>query len=177
MCDSSTLAPAALGMQTAGAFVTAGASASKSIADKAAYSTQARAMSANAEVERMASADATRRGQVAVFNSGVRTRQLKGQQIAQMAENGVDLGEGSPLNILSDTDLMGANDANVIAANAAKEAWGYDVRAKNDDNNAMLLRARADMESPGRAAAGSLLTSGGTVASRWYSTRHTSLAD
>lgn len=177
MCDSATLEPVALGVQTAGAFVSAGAAASKSIADKAAYSTQARATSANAEVERLAAADALRRGQVTQANAAVRTNQLKGQQIAELAAHGVEIGEGSPLEILTGTDLMGVNDANVIAANAAKEAWGYDVRAKNDDINATLLRARADMESPGRAAAGSLLTSAGTVASRWYSTRHTSLAD
>lgn len=177
MCDSNVMEPVALGMQTSGAFMSAGAAASKSIADKAAYSTQGRALSANAEVERLASADAARRGQVAVFNSGLRTNQMKGQQIAELAAHGVEIGEGSPLQILTGTDLMGVNDANVIAANAAKEAWGYDVRAKNDELNANLMRARSDMEDPTRAAAGSLLTSAGSVASRWYSTRHTSLAD
>lgn len=166
------LEPIALGASSAGAILSAGGAYAKSSADRAAYQTQATALSNNAELERVAASDAIRRGQTTQANSDLRARQLKGQQIATMAANGVALDEGSPLNILTDTDLMAANDANVIAANAAKEAWGYNVRAGNDEANADLLRRRADMESPGRAAATSLLTSAGSVASRWYSTRH-----
>lgn len=169
---SDVLEPIALGASSAGAILSSGAAYAKSEADRAAFETQATATANNAALERAAASDAIRRGQVATVNSGLRARQIKGQQIATMAANGVALDEGTPLNILTDTDLMAANDANVIAMNATKEAWGYNVRAGNDEANAELLRRRAEMESPGRAAATSLLTSAGTVASRWYSTRH-----
>lgn len=179
MCDSTesgdltkVIGSIGIGAQIAGGFTTAGAAASKSISDRAAYNIQAAATSTNAALERAAAADALRRGQTAVINSELKTRQLKGQQVAEFAARGISLSEGTPLNILSDTDLMGANDANVLALNAAKEAWGYDVRAGNDEANARLLRSRADMESPKRAAITSLLTSAGSVASKWYATRN-----
>lgn len=169
---SDVFEPLALGVQTGGAFLTAGAAAAKSTADKAAYGIQATATENNAALEHAAAIDAIRRGQVAQATSQLKTRQLKGNQIATMAAHGLDLGEGSPLDILTDTDFMGEVDAGIIAANASKEAWGYDVKAANDKSNAALLRSRAEMESPGRAAATSLLTSAGTVASKWYSTRN-----
>lgn len=169
---SSVFEPVALGAQVGGGLVSAGAAASKSIADRAAYNIQATATENNAALEHAAASDALRRGQVSVVNSQLRTNQVKGQQIAALAANGVALGEGSPLDILTTTDLTGINDADVIAMNAKKEAWGYDLRAANDEANAKLLRMRAGMENPGRAAGTSLLTSAGTVASKWYSTRN-----
>lgn len=164
--------PFALGMQLVGGAVGARGAYAKSKADKAAYGYQADVMDTNATIEHEASKDALRRGQTSVVNSELKTRQLKGEQTARMAANGVDLSTGSPLNILTDTDFMGANDATVLAMNAAKEAWGHDVRAMNDTSNAEMLRRRAGMESPGMAAGTSLLTTGGQVASRWYSTRN-----
>lgn len=183
MCDgtefssSDTVGALSLGLQTAGAVTSAGAAASKSISDRAAYQMQSAAMGTNATLERAAAADATRRGQTAVFNSELKTRQLKSQQVADFAARGIDMSEGSALNILSDTDLMGATDANILATNAAKEAWGFNLRAENDTANAALLRSRADMESPTRAATTSLLTSAGSVSSKWYATRHPLTSD
>lgn len=155
----------------AGSFMGAGAAASKSIGDKAAFNIQADAARTNAELDRAAASDAVTRGQKAVAQSQLKTNQVKGMQIAAMAANGVDLSSDTPLDILTTTDLVGATDANIIAANAAKEAWGYRVRAGSEDANAALLDSRAGMENPWRAAATSLLTSGGAVASKWYGTR------
>lgn len=153
--------------------VTAAASAyAKSAADRAAYDTQATVADNNSALAKLQASDAIQRGQTAEVNSELKTRQLQGHQAAMMAANGVDLSSGSPLNILSDTEFMGANDAGVIARNAAREAWGYNVQAQNYSSNANLFRERADMESPDRAAATSLLTDGGQVARRWYSSRH-----
>lgn len=144
----------------------------KSVADKAAYDMQATVADNNAMLADAQGRDAITRGQTAEVNSRLRTRQLQGNQAAAMAANGVDLSTGSPLNILSDTELMGANDAAVIRNNALREAWGYNVQASNARSNADLLRYRAAMESPARAAATSILTGVGSVASRWYGTRH-----
>lgn len=169
---SDVVAPLAIGMQSAGAIMGAGGAYAKSAADRNAYNMQAEIMDNNAAIAGVKRGDAFRRGEQTAFAAGLKARQVKGQQIATMAANGVALDEGSPLNILTDTDFMTATDANVIALNAAKEAWGYDVEAQNARSNASLLRNRASMESPGRAAATSLLTSAGSVASKWYSARH-----
>lgn len=152
--------------------MSAGAAASKSIADRAAYNIQATVAERNAGIDREAAGDAIRRGQTESVRSDLRYNQMKGTQIAAMAANGVALDEGSPLNILTTTDVTRNLDADVIAMNAGKEAWGYKVRAMNEDSNAELLHDRANMEHPGRAAGTSLLTSAGSVASKWYATRN-----
>lgn len=169
---SEVLGPVALGAQGVGAAFTASGAYTKAVADKTAYGVQADVADQNAVIARAQASDAITRGQTATFNSQLRTRQIKGQQIAAMAANGLDLSEGTPLNILTDTEFMGQNDANVLARNAIKEAYGFSVSAANAKSNADLLRYRADMESPGKAAAASLLTSAGSVASKWYSMRH-----
>jgi hypothetical protein len=163
---------AAPSVQAYGA-VAAGAGAyAKSQADQAAYTTQAAVADNNSQLSRLQASDAITRGQTAQVTSQLKTRQLMGRQAAAMSANGVSLAEGSPLNILSDTEFMGANDATIIANNAAKEAWGYNLQAENSANNAEMLRHRAAAENPGRAFQSSLLNSFGTVASRWYGARH-----
>jgi hypothetical protein len=143
----------------------------KSVADRAAYQIQSTVAGQNAAIADLQAQDAIRRGQVTEFNSTLKARQLKGQQIAQMAGGGLDLSSGSPTNILTDTDLMSAADAAVIRGNAMKEAWGYKVQEANYKSNADILKMRADMESPLASGATSLLTGAGRVASSWYNSR------
>lgn len=164
-----TVAPMVEG---AGVLMSTSAAYDKSVADKTAYAMQATVANQNAALATANASDAIRRGQTAEVNSQLRTRQLQGTQAAQMAANGMDLGSGSPLSILSDTEFMGGNDAAVIHDNALKEAYGFQVQAANYTSNANLLQYRADMESPNKAAATSLLTGLGNVASRWYGVRH-----
>lgn len=115
----------------------------------------------NAQIADMQAKDAIARGQSAEFNSRLKTSQLKGAQVASMAAHGVALDSGSPLDVLTSTDVMGEQDALTIRNNAVKEAWGYDVQAAN-------FRAKADSSNPWAAGIGSLLGSAGTVASKWY---------
>lgn len=162
----------ALSAQTAGGTLATVGAYNKSIADRAAYNIQGGISNKNAEMDTLRAADAITRGQVAEANAGLRGRNLKGQQIAQMAANGVALDEGSPLRVLTDTDVMTAADVNTVHDNALKEAWGYNVSAANERANANLMRWRANQESPFKSAATTLLTSAGTVASRWYAMRN-----
>lgn len=168
MCDASTVAGVGLGAQAAGGVAAAYGAYSKSKAEKTAYTMQAQVADNNKKYAGWQAEDALRRGQKATVAQQLKTRQLKGAQIARMAENGIDLGEGSALNILTDTDYMGAIDANTITDNAAKEAWFYRAQSQNYGSNADLLRYRANSENSTGAAAGTLLTSAGSVASRWY---------
>jgi hypothetical protein len=85
-----------------------------------------------------------------------------------LAANGVDLGEGSAANILTTTDVMGEIDANTIAGNAVRSAWGYRTQAVNQTNQALTSRTAAGAINPGQAGFTSLLTGAGSVASNWY---------
>lgn len=165
------IAPLAVGAQASGAVLSGVGAYNKSVADKAAYAMQATVADTNAGLADAQARDAIARGQVTEFNSTLKARQLKGQQVASMAASGLDLSTGSPLSVLTDTDVMSASDAAVIRRNALKEAYGFDIQAANYRDNASLLKYRSDMESPGKAAATSLLTGAGKVAASWYNTR------
>lgn len=176
MCSGADVGTTALGIQGAGTIMSTAAAYTKSKADKAAYDIQAGTAETNAMLDKARSEDAKYRGDVAVNASRLKTRQLEGQQRAGMAASGVSLESGSPLAILEGTEFMGERDAQVIRDNAAKEAWGYDVAAVNDRNNARLLRYRSGLERPGLNAATTLLTGVGSVASSWYNIRKSGAA-
>jgi hypothetical protein len=122
----------------------------------------------NAELSGWASQDAVRRGEDAANQVKLRGAQVKGQQRAAMATNNVDLAVGSAQNILNDTDYISAVDASTLQTNAAREAWGYDVQAKQYRQQAGASRAAAGEISPWLAAGTSLLGTATRVASRWY---------
>jgi hypothetical protein len=153
----------------AGAVTSASAARDKAKGEQAALNYQAKVAENNRQIATWQSEDALQRGQTAINQHQLKVAQLRGTQRASLAARGIDLGQGSALDILSDTEVMGQIDANTIADNFAKEAWAYRNQASNAGGDAALLRGRADGISPGAAAAGSLLTSAGSVASSWYS--------
>lgn len=177
MCQGSDVSSASLGLQGAGTLMSTVSSYQKSKLDKEAYNIQGSNAETNAMLDDVRSRDAKARGDINAQTSELRTKALLGKQAAQFAANGVVLDYGSPLSTLTDTSFMGGRDAQLIRDNAAKEAWGYDVMATNDRNNAALLRRRAGVESPGRAATTTLLTSAGSVASSWYNMRRRGTLD
>lgn len=162
MATVSTVASiAGLGMSAIGAY-------NQSKASKAAYEYQAAVANNNATMAEYKARDAITRGQSAEVAQRMRTAGLKGTQRANLAARGLDLGEGSALDILAGTDYMGEADALTIRDNASREAWGYRNNAASSSADAGMYGSRASAESPGTAAATSLLTSAGTVASGWY---------
>lgn len=82
--------------------------------------------------------------------------QLKSKQRATMAANGVDLGSGSPLNVLTSTDVMHASDANQISSNAIRAAFGYRMQETNYQNQATMARATGEAQSTMALAGGSI---------------------
>ncbi len=150
-----------VGMQTVGSY-------NQSKATKAAYTYQGQVNENNAKIAQWQAQDALQRGATAEQRQRMSTAQLRGSQRARLAANGVALDEGSPLNILQDTDYMGEVDALTIRDNAAKEAWGYRNQAAGYGSDAAMLRSRASAENPMFAGATSLLTGAGSVADAWY---------
>jgi hypothetical protein len=158
-------------LQALGAGMSVASAYSNSQASKAAYGAQAQINRNNAQVAQWQAQDALARGDRAVYQSRLKTNQLKGTQRARMAASGVDLGTGSALNILTDTEYFGEIDAATLKDNAAKEAWALRNQASNFTSESDLLKSRADSESPLMAAGTSLLSSAGRVAARWYEAR------
>ncbi|MDZ4051631.1 MAG: hypothetical protein U1D54_15875 [Limnobacter sp.] len=171
MCEpasAATLASASQGLMIAGTVAGAYGAYNQSKASKASLEYQASVARNNAEYSESQARDAIRRGQVAENDVRRRTAQLRGSQRARLAANGVDLGEGSALNILLDTDYFGELDALNVRDNSNREAAALRTQGSNQIGNANLLDARADMESPIGAALPTLLTGAGAVANSWY---------
>jgi len=83
-------------------------------------------------------------GQREVQKLQLDTANLKSRQRVGLAANGVDLGEGSALNILTTTDVMGEIDANTLEANATRAAWGYRTKKAGYIAESIMATASAD---------------------------------
>lgn len=82
----------------------------------------------------------------------VRTGQAVGTQRSVQAANGIDVNSGSSAQIQDDTAMLGELDALTIQNNAAREAYGYRVQARQD-----LLNANQTVQNGNTAAMGSIL--------------------
>lgn len=155
-------------MQAAGAASSATGAYYSAQSQKQSLELQANLSDINARMSESAAQSTLLAGQRDEQRSRIATANLKGTQRASMAANGIDLGQGSAINILTTTDAMGEIDANTIQANAVRSAWGQRTQAMNQTNQALMSRASAGAINPGQAAATSLMGSAGSVASNWY---------
>lgn len=82
----------------------------------------------------------------------VRAGQAVGTQRSVQAANGIDVNSGSAAQLQDDTAMLGELDALTIQNNAAREAYGYRVQAKQD-----ILNASQTVQNGKTAANGSIL--------------------
>lgn len=136
--------------------------------NKDAYRYQAQIASNNAQLAEWQAQNAEARGKNTEANVRIHGAQMESTQRASMAARGIALDEGSPLRVLQDTEFMTEHDARTVEDNTAQEAWALRVQGGSAKANAGLLSARASAEDPLMNATGTLLTTGGTVADRWY---------
>lgn len=117
----------------------------------------------NATLAERRARDAVDRGAVEEQRKRQQVAQIRGQQTAAMAANGVDLTFGSPLDTIVDTAVLGELDALTIRSNAYREAYDYRVDAVNKRAGAQLDRMKADSAETGGylAAMGTVLTGAG----------------
>lgn len=85
----------------------------------------------NAKVAEMQAVDALARGADDEERFREVVKGLIGSQRAGFAGQNVDVGIGSPVDVVADTAYLGELDALTIRNNAAREAWGYEIEAEN----------------------------------------------
>lgn len=129
---------------------------------------QSKVAKANAKLANYQAADALARGSVAEFRHRQQVGKLVGAQRAGYGAQGIDVNDGSALDVQADTAYMGELDALTIRNNAAREAWGYQVQANDSMLQASLARSQGIT-----GAAGTLLGGAGSLASMAYSMRGT----
>jgi hypothetical protein len=101
--------------------------------------------------------------------SRLHTASVMGAQRAGLAASGVELGQGSALDVLATTAHVGEMDAMTIKDNTARTAWARRVQKQDYLNNAAALQSAASAIDPTTAMFASLLGSSGRVNKSWTS--------
>jgi hypothetical protein len=110
-----------------------------------------------------AAQDAQRRGEEQAIDVQRKGAALKSAQRVSLASKGLDLGYGTAADLQEQTDFFTASDVATTRTNAGREAWNMRARGQ-----AMLQQGKADALNANMRAAGTLLSSGGQVADKWY---------
>lgn len=123
----------------------------------------------NRKLELEARDDARKRGEMEQLRHWRKVAALHGEQRAEMGAAGLDLGFGSPGDILDETMAMGFEEADIISQNTDREARGYEIRAINYANQAKGLKygAKAAKTAGYIQAAGTLLGTATQVGKMW----------
>ncbi len=100
-------------------------------------------------------------GESNVGLQGLKTRQTFGEAKVANAAHGVDVNTGSAKAVQSSISELGQLSASNIRADAARQAYGFEVKALGFENDANLDRAKAgyDMQA-GEMGAGTALLKG-----------------
>ena len=117
----------------------------------------------NQQMAEYAATDALRRGEEDAIKVRQRASMVKGAQRASMAAKGLDLGVGTAAELQDQTDFFGETDMATARSNAARDAWSARAGGRN-------ARAQGDASSSQATTGsfGTLLSTGGSVASKWY---------
>lgn len=128
---------------------------------------QAQVAEVNAKRAEFAAQDAEERGQKEKQIARQRASAMMGAQRASLAARGMDLTGGSAMDLLEDTEYLGAVEQETIENNTRKEAWR--IRNQRDDyrSSAAANASAARNISPGLSLATSLVNSGASVSSAW----------
>lgn len=166
MCDPVTLTVASvLGTSTAGAALTVAGlglgvlgGIQQANAARADGKYQQQVANNNAILAEQNATDAYRRGALEEEKHRATVRRAIGSQRAALAANGLDLGTGTPVDLVTESAKFGEMDALTIRANAAREAWGFQSSAEQYRADGRAARA-----SGNNAANGTLLTTGASL--------------
>lgn len=141
------------------------------------YQYQAGVASANQQIARQ-NADYERRvGDVQAQQSGLKTRSEIGSAKAIQAGSGLDINSGSAAQVRESMTQIGKQNADVIRANTARRAYGYEMKGMEQEAQGTLYRsASSNARSAGKIGAISSILGGATsVSSKWLQGRSVGL--
>ena len=149
-------AGAIAGVQLAGAGLNAYGQVQQGRAEQKAANMQA-------DLLEMQARDAIERGEFEAAKRRRGTKRLLGGQRALMAAQGLDLSVGTPADLQTETETIGALDALMIKTNAAREAWGFRGQAAMTRYEGRIRRRAANLQ------AFNTMLGGGASAAQTYS--------
>jgi hypothetical protein len=153
MCGPPAIALAAAAVTMAGQ-LTQGVGAAR----QAGYESQLARQ--NAQIRADQAKDAITRGDEQLKIQQNKASQERGQMVASMASNGIDVSFGSASDVLADQKEFAAEDAKAIVDNYQRERQGYLVDAMN-----YTAQARAAKAQKRSAIVGTALSMAGTALS------------
>lgn len=109
-----------------------------------------------------AAQDAEKRGDEQASQLRQKAAQLKGAQRANMAAKGLDLTEGTPDELLTQTDFFSELDQKTAKDNAARDAWAKRVGGAN-----AAAQGDAAKQQGNLAAFSTVLSAAGSVSGKW----------
>lgn len=108
-------------------------------------------------------------GEIAAANQGLVTRATIGAQKSQQAAGGIDVNTGSAPLVRAGTQQFGLVDAENKKADAAERAYGYQLEAWSDVQNAKISQAEGENAKKAGmiGAASSLLSSVSSIGGKY----------
>jgi hypothetical protein len=165
----------AVGVGVASAGLAAYSASAQADAQQQQLNYQSQVAANNAKIAEQQRSVELQKGQLDSQRAMLEQSQIIGNQRAALASNGVDLTQGSALDLLASTKYLGKLDTNNITTNAARTAWGYDVQSSNFKAQSILDKNTANNIDPAATGAiagfGSLLGSVGNYAGARAATR------
>ena len=156
MCEPTTIAAISLAATLGGGLMQANA------ANQQGKYAQQTALN-NAKMAEYAALDTQRRGEQEAADIQRRGASLKSSQRVSLASKGLDLSYGTAADLQDQTDFFTQSDVATARTNTNKEVWSARAQGQNYVNEGNAARAN------GKAAAvGSLLSTAGAVAGKWY---------
>lgn len=105
---------------------------------QAMYNYQAKVAEENAKIANKNAATERQTGIEEARLQRIKTLQAVGSQQTAMAANGMDVTQGTSLDIIEDTAAMGELDALQIQTNYERKAQSYEAQANNFNNQASM---------------------------------------
>ena len=116
---------------------------------------------ANADAAEQNAQDALARGDKDAAAVMRQSRAAVGAQRAAYSARGLDISEGTPADVIDQTDFFGQSDAATARTNARREARAYRAQGAG-------FQAEAGSLNPWLNSSGALLSGAGSVADKWY---------
>ena len=123
----------------------------------------------NADIEHQNANYAMLQGEESAAKYGIRAREQAGAIKAAQASSNLDVNTGSAKQVQESQHTVSKLDMDTIRNNAARTAWNYEAQAKGFEGQSMLdtLAAKDVRRATPINVASSLLSAGGSVASKW----------
>jgi hypothetical protein len=166
---ASPVALAGIGTSAAGAGLGAFGSLFQGQAQSNMYKYQAGVAQVNATVAKQDAQYATAAGESEAATAGIKTRQQIGSTRAGIGAGNIDVNTGSAARVVASETAVGQQNEAMIRANAAKRAYGFEVKGAEDvaQAGAYDVAAATSQEAGEIGAVSSIVGGAGNVASKW----------